>query len=278
VPEEHEDFVHVSIAAEELFDLGPFVITNSMVGALMATIVLLAAAWWVSRNAATIPTRLQSIIELPFEFMVNIVRGQGGLRWRPILPLIAGLFLFILVVNWIGLLPGVGTIAVDYHGHEHPIIRPASADLNFTFGLALVSFVAFVSWGVRANGVGGYIKELLIAQPAYMTPIMTPIHLISELSRLISLSMRLFGNVFAGEVLLATMLALTGLLVPVLFLGMEMVFGLVQALVFALLTMTYITLAMAHGGAGDHAEHGGDAEPPEHAARPEEHPLAGPAH
>jgi F-type H+-transporting ATPase subunit a len=279
LPEEYqEELVHVSIAAEPLFDIGPFTVTNSMVGAVLASAILLVAAWWISRNATLVPSRMQAVIEFPFEFIVNIVRGQGGLRWRPILPLIAGLFLFILVANWIGLLPGVGTIGVMYEGHEHPILRPASADLNFTLGLAIVAFVAFVGWGVRANGVGGYLKELLIANPAYMTPIMTPIHLISEFSRLISLSMRLFGNVFAGEVLLATMLALAGLLVPVVFLGMELVFGLVQALVFALLTMTYITLAMAHGGSGEHAEHGGEAHPPEHAARPEEHPLAEPAH
>jgi F-type H+-transporting ATPase subunit a len=78
-----------------------------------------------------------------------------------------------------------------------------------------------------------------------MTPLLTPIHLISELSRLISLSMRLFGNVFAGEVLLAVMLALAPIVIPVVFLGLEAIFGLVQALVFALLTMTYITLAIA---------------------------------
>jgi F-type H+-transporting ATPase subunit a len=278
LPEEYpEELVHVSIAAEPLFDIGPFTVTNSMIGALLASLILLSVAWWVSRNATLVPGRAQAAIEFPFEFIVNIVRGQGGLRWRPIMPLIAGLFLFILIANWIGLLPGVGTVGVMYGGSEHPILRPASADLNFTLGLAIVAFVAFVGWGIRANGVGGYLKELLIANPAYMTPIMTPIHLISEFSRLISLSMRLFGNVFAGEVLLATMLALAGLLVPVIFLGMELVFGLVQALVFALLTMTYITLAMAHGGAGDHAEHGGEAHPPEDAARPQEHPLAGPA-
>jgi F-type H+-transporting ATPase subunit a len=114
--------------------------------------------------------------------------------------------------------------------------------------------VLFVSWGIRANGVRGYLKETFIANPWYMTPLMTPIHIVSELSRIISLSMRLFGNIFAGEILLAVVLALTFAIIPALFLGLEAIFGAVQALVFALLTLTYITLATAgHGGGHDEA-------------------------
>lgn len=263
-----EALVHVAIKAEELFVLGPITITNSMVGVLIASAVLLLGAWYVSRRATLVPGRLQSVIEFPVEFMANIVQGQGGNRWRSILPLILTIFLLVLTANWVGLLPGVGTIAInwtDAEGHvaAHPLIRPASADLNFTLALAIVAFIAFIAWGIRANGVKGYLKETFVANPAYMTPIMTPIHVVSELSRLISLSMRLFGNVFAGEVLLAVMLALTFAVVPAIFLGLELVFGFVQALVFALLTMTYITLAMAgHGGGHDeeHDEPHGDAD------------------
>jgi F-type H+-transporting ATPase subunit a len=171
----------------------------------------------------------------------------------------------ILVANWIGLLPGVGTIGIAHvdpeTGHEAmiPLVRPASADLNFTLGLAIVSFVMFVYWGIKANGAGGYVKELM-GEPLYMAPLMLPINLISEFSRLISLSMRLFGNVFAGEVLLATMIALAPILVPAVFLGLEALFGFVQALVFALLAMTYIGTAIAeHHAGGDHAADNGHA-------------------
>jgi F-type H+-transporting ATPase subunit a len=206
-----------------------------------------------------VPGRMQSLIELPVEWMSGIVSASTT-RWRSYVALIVGLFLMILVANWIGLLPGVGTVGinhVDEAGHEAlvPLVRPASADLNFTLGLAIVAFVMFVFWGIRANGPGGYAKEL-IGQPRYMAPLMLPINLISELSRLISLSMRLSGNVFAGEVLLATMLALAPLVVPAIFLGLEALFGLVQAMVFALLAMTYITLAIAeHHAAGHDEEH-----------------------
>lgn len=262
--------VHVEIAAEKLFAIGPLIVTNSMVGAVLASVVLLLIARWFTRRSGIVPSRGQSVIELPIEFLAGVVRGTGGKRWRQFAPLILGIFLFVLTANWLSLLPGVGTIgfAEELDGKQIivPFVRAGAADLNFTLGLALISFVTFIAFGLRANGVRGYLKELLIAEPAYMTPLLTPIHLISELSRVISLSMRLFGNVFAGEVLLATMLALTtatlftlplAFVVPGVFIGLELLFGLVQALVFALLSMTYITLAIAehrqHESADDHS-------------------------
>lgn len=262
--------VHVEIAAEKLFAIGPLIVTNSMVGAVLASVVLLLVARWFTHRSGTVPSRGQSVIELPIEFLAGVVRGTGGKRWRQFAPLILAIFLFVLTANWLSLLPGVGTIglAEEVDGKQIivPFVRAGAADLNFTLGLALISFVTFIAFGLRANGARGYLKELLIAEPAYMTPLLTPIHLISELSRVISLSMRLFGNVFAGEVLLATMLALTtatlftlplAFVVPGVFIGLELLFGLVQALVFALLSMTYITLAIAehrqHGSADDHS-------------------------
>ena len=262
--EEGGSLIHVAIEAETLFKIGPLSFTNSMVGALLASLVLLLAAWYVTRRSALVPGRLQSALELPVELLTGIVAGSSS-RWRGYVGLILGLFLMILVANWIGLLPGVGTIGISHvdpeTGHEAmiPLVRPASADLNFTLGLALVSFVAFVYWGIRANGARGYIKELM-GEPLYMAPLMLPINLISEFSRLISLSMRLFGNVFAGEVLLATMIALAPILVPAVFLGLEALFGFVQALVFALLAMTYIGTAIAeHHTGGDHEADDGHA-------------------
>jgi F-type H+-transporting ATPase subunit a len=254
--------IHVAIKAETLFTIGPLEVTNSMVGALLASAILLAMAWYYVRQPAMVPGRLQSLIEFPIEWLGAIVATSTS-RWRGYVALVVGLFLMILVANWLGLLPGVGTIGLR-HGEEIvPFVRPASADLNFTLGLAIVAFSVFVWWGVRVNGPVGYLKEL-VGEPRYMAPLMFPIHLISELSRLVSLSMRLFGNVFAGEVLLATMLALTtavvfvlplAFFVPAIFLGLELLFGGVQALVFALLAMTYISMAIAEHAGGDAEEH-----------------------
>jgi len=262
--------IHVVIKGEALFHVGSFEVTNSMVGAVVSSLLLLGAAWYITRRSTLIPHRLQSLLELPVELLASIVEGTTT-RWRGYVALVIGLFLMILVANWIGLLPGVGTIGLKeaVEGHEVlvPLVRPAAADLNFTLGLAIITFVIFVWWGVRVNGPLGYLREL-VGEPRYMAPLMFPIHLISELSRLVSLSMRLFGNVFAGEVLLATMLALTtaaivvlplAFFVPGIFLGLELLFGFVQAMVFALLTMTYITLAIDEHRGGDHA-----AEPADH--------------
>lgn len=262
--EEGESLIHVAINAETLFHIGPLSVTNSMVGALLASAVLLLGAWWFTRRAALVPSRLQSALELPIELLSGILAGSSS-RWRSYAALILSFFLIILVANWIGLLPGVGTIGIHAveEGHEVvvPIVRPASADLNFTLGLAIVAFVMFIFWGIRANGAKGYLLEL-IGEPRYMAPLMFPINLISEMSRLISLSMRLFGNVFAGEVLLATMIALAPILIPAIFLGLELLFGFVQALVFALLAMTYISTAIAEHHSASHGdEHDGEPAP-----------------
>ena len=262
MPEEEggEALIHVAIKAEELFQLGPLTVTNSMVGALLTTVLMLAAALWITRRGTIVPTRMQSALELPIELMADIISSSSS-RWRGYAALILSFFLVILIANWVGLLPGVGTIGIHQvvDGHEvlTPIVRPASADLNFTLGLSIVSFVMFIYWGIRANGGLGYLRELL-GEPLYMAPLMFPINLISEFSRLISLSMRLFGNIFAGEVLLSTMLALAPLFIPAIFLGLEFLFGFVQALVFALLAMTYISTAIAeHAGShGEETDHG----------------------
>jgi F-type H+-transporting ATPase subunit a len=276
MPEEEGagDLIHVSISAEPLFAVGPLTVTNSMVGALMASVVLLIAAWWFTRRAELVPGRLQSALEFPIEFLAGVVSASTS-RWRSYAAVIFGFFLMILVANWLGLLPGVGTIGLVHHEEGHaptllPFVRPASADLNFTLGLAIVSFIVFVYWGIRANGPLGYLKELL-GEPRYMSWLLFPINVVSELSRLISLSMRLFGNVFAGEVLLGTMLAITtaaifvlplAFFAPAAFLGLEILFGAVQALVFALLSMTYISVAIAEHHGGGQGQHAGDASRP----------------
>jgi F-type H+-transporting ATPase subunit a len=262
--------LHVSISAEPLFTIGPLAVTNSMVGAMLASAILLILTWVFLRRPELVPGRVQSLIEWPIEWITGIVEGSTS-RWKGYVALVMGLFLMILVANWIGLLPGVGTVGLIEHENGEtilvPFVRAAGADLNFTLGLAIVSFVVFVWWGLRVNGPVGYLKEL-VGEPRYMAPLMFPIHLISELSRLVSLSMRLFGNVFAGEVLIGTMLALTtaalfvlplAFFVPAVFLGLELLFGAVQALVFALLTMTYITMAIAEHGPGHGDEHEADA-------------------
>lgn len=341
--------VHVSLAAETLFHIGPIPVTNSMLTMFIVMGLILLVTSLIARNAKPIPGRAQGAFEGVVEFLLGLVEGTAGRKaGRRIFPLVGGIFIFIIVANYSGLLPGVGTIgyyeeegaeegaepggdevevpdASDEEGRapaiyeiastdpsgsaagllaqeaeptsateEHPeegtaeegaaeeghaeegatgeaaagaegeeahgekvlvpFFRAPNADLNMTLAMALLTFTVVQVAGISAHGVRGRIKHM--ADP----PFLFPIEVISEFSRIISLSARLFGNVFAGEVLLAVMFAMAAAIrvaivpvfFPVVFLGLELLFGAIQALVFALLTLIYITLATA-GGHGEDA-------------------------
>ena len=291
--------VHVEIAAETLFHIGPIPVTNSMLTMFLVMAGILLVFSLVARSMKEIPGRGQSIIEVIVEFLLALVEGTAGTKKaaRQIFPLVGGLFIFILMANYSGLLPGVGTIGTWRTEHQAaavtknaaqnssvyqvastgatnvkalsnaaatettkkvlvPFLRSPDADLNMTLALALVTFTIVQIAGIRAHGVKGRIKHM--AQPAFILPI----EVVSEFSRIISLSARLFGNVFAGEVLLGVMYAMASaikiavipVLFPVVFLFLELLFGAIQALVFALLTLIYITLATA-GGHEDEEAH-----------------------
>ena len=303
--------VHVELAAETLFHLGPVPVTNSMLTMFIVMGVILLVGWLLARKASIVPGRGQGAFEGIVEFLLNLVETTAGKRaGRRIFPLVGALFIFIIIANYSGLLPGVGTIGfykpyvsedgiqesdeevtipdagivpdltqdeeageagiaaseeehadAGGHGEEDvlvPYFRSPNADLNMTLAMALLTFTVVQVAGISAHGVAGRIKHM--ADP----PFLFPIELISEFSRIISLSARLFGNVFAGEVLLAVMYALGAAVriavipfaFPVVFLGLELLFGAIQALVFALLTLIYITLATA--GGHDEAAHAHD--------------------
>jgi F-type H+-transporting ATPase subunit a len=290
--------VHVELAAETLWEIGPVHITNSMFMMFVVMAAILIVFTIIARGAKMIPGRAQGVIEMIVEFILDLVEGTAGRRiGRRIFPLIAGIFIFILFANFSGLLPGVGTITLDTsddshasettlttegegdtaasgataeeeHSTEVPIMRPPTADLNMTLAMSLLTFVVVQIAGVSAHGLGGRIKHM--ADP----PFLFPIEVISELSRIISLAARLFGNVFAGEVLLGVMygmasaikIALVPLVFPVVFIGLEVLFGTIQALVFALLTLIYITLAAA--GHDDHEHEDAPAHDPAGATPP----------
>ncbi len=289
--------VHVEIAAETLFHIGPIPVTNSMLTMFLVMGGILLVFSLVARNMKEIPGKGQSIIEVIIEFLLSLVEGTAGTKKaaRQIFPLVGGLFIFILLANYSGLLPGVGTIGKWKTEEEKtsssaaapqiyqvastsssntnpaaktsattvstkkvlvPFLRSPDADLNMTLALALVTFTIVQIAGIRAHGVRGRIKHM--AQPAFILPI----EIVSEFARIISLSARLFGNIFAGEVLLGVMYAMANAIkiavipvfFPVVFLFAELLFGAIQALVFALLTLIYITLA-TEGGHDDEETH-----------------------
>lgn len=300
--------IHISIAAETLFHVGPVPVTNSMLTMFIVMGLLLIGGAAIARGAKLVPGRWQGIFEVAAEFILSLVESTGGRSFgRRLFPMVGAIFIFIAIANYSGVLPGVGTIGV-YQAEESaeeeeaageeiaatgdaaaqlaaedprpavegekvlvPIFRAPNADLNMTLAMALVTFTTIQIAGIRAHGVGGRIKHM--ADP----PFLFPIELVSEFGRIISLSARLFGNVFAGEVLLAVMYALANavriavvpLFVPVVFIGLELLFGTIQALVFALLTAIYITMAGGDHGHDAHDEHAHGAADDHHAPEPE---------
>jgi F-type H+-transporting ATPase subunit a len=303
--------IHISLYAETLFHIGPVPITNSFLVMILVMTFLLLFFSWLARKIQNDPRdggRAGAFGETIIEFLLSLVESTGGKALgRRIFPLVAGLFIFIITANFTGLLPGIGSIWIEKEGEAHavvaenekiastdatmvasaalaaeegsgtvhvPIFRPPTADLNMTLAMSTITFLAVQVFGIRAHGFGGRIKHM--ANP----PFLFPIEVVSELSRIISLAARLFGNVFAGEVLLgvayaianSVKIAIIPLLFPVIFLGLETLFGTIQALVFALLTLIYIYLAAA--GHGDHDESHAEEHDQVRAVNPDANPHA----
>ena len=243
-----------TLAPEELFHLGPISVTNSMLTTVLVVLLLSALVFWLSRGMKLIPGRKQNLLEAVVEGVLGLVEGAAGKRvGRIILPLIGTFLIYILTANWFALLPGIGTIL--WHGEEHdvPLLRAPNADYNMTLAMALLTIVIVQTAGFASHGFVGHLKEYR-----------NPLNIIDEFARVLSLSVRLFANVFAGEVLVSVMLALTYVTaryflvftaaIPAVFLGLEVFFGLIQAIVFALLSLVYITLAVGSHGAGHDLE------------------------
>jgi F-type H+-transporting ATPase subunit a len=247
--------MHISLAAEPLFHLGGFTVTNSLLVSFVVSSIMIIFAILFSSKINKLPSKLQAVLEVVFEYLIDLTESIAGKNARKILPLILTFFLFILISNWIGLLPGFGSIGIKEirDGHEEliPIFRGATADLNTTLALATISVVATQYFGFAALKFS-YLKRFFNFDSP-ITFITGILELISEFVKIISFSFRLFGNIFAGEVLLTVITFLVPFIAPLPFFGLEIFVGLIQALVFALLTLVFINVAtMAHGEEVEH--------------------------
>jgi F-type H+-transporting ATPase subunit a len=278
---------HIELPAEKLFHIaGSFYWTNTLTAMVIVDILLILIALIVRRATAKgslIPSGFSGAIEALLEIIYNLTESTAG-RWaKAIFPYFATITLLVLISNWIELIPGVDSIGLLEHakteGHaiqqvapgittivrgegEYmvvPFVRVLSTDLNFTVALALISVFMTQVFGVRALGAT-YFTKFLNVGGIFRRPIFGLIdfgvgilELISEISKLLSFSFRLFGNIFAGSVLLFVI----GTLVPVfaqsIFLMLEFFVGLIQAVVFGMLTMVF--MAQATQGHGEHARH-----------------------
>lgn len=275
---------HVSLAAEPILSQGPKWLTNSLVTTVIVDVVILIMALAAVVGMKEIPRGWQNIMEMVVEGMYNLtesVSGHGTVWTKKFFPWVMTIFIYVLVSNYIGLIPGVGSIGF-YHpaeaegGHAvvetaaHiseategvlaasvpveaqaeegkevfvPLFRAPSADLNMTLALALISVFMTQVYGVQALGLRYFNKFFVNPAKDFMGFVVGFFELISEISKIISFSFRLFGNIFAGEVVLMVMAFLVTFLLPVVFYGLELFVGFIQALVFMLLTLAFFTMA-----------------------------------
>lgn len=256
---------HIQLPAEAVASPFGFPITNTILATWLAMLVLVGLSWAATRNMREVPAGLQNLVEMAVEYLANLVNDVAGKeRGRKFFPLVATIFIFILVANWMGLMPLFGTLGTYHEAHGErvfvPLLRSAATDLNTTLGLALISVVTIQVFGVLSLGFRGYTSRFInIRGPLDM--FVGLLELISEFAKIISLSFRLFGNIFAGEVLLGVIGFLMPWVAIVPFMGLELFVGAMQAFIFAMLTLVFLVSATtshegAHEGAPESAHEG----------------------
>lgn len=261
-------------AAPDVFHIGPLPVSNSMIVTWVVALLIIVFAQRATRNIQAVPEGAQNfwewLVESLYEFLEGII---GSDLVKKTFWFFATIFLFILFSNWFGLIPGIGTLLVKSEHGWQPLLRGANADLNMTFAMAMVFFAVWIVWAFQANGPKGVflhifgpkgdmtgLLKLLMIVIFFLAGV---IEVVTILFRPVTLSFRLYGNVFAGENMLETMSALVkepawlasicSVLIPIPFYFLEVLVGLVQALVFMLLTAVFTMLICQHEEGHGHA-------------------------
>lgn len=216
------------LAIEPLFSVAGIAITGPVVVTWFLMVLLAAGSFLITRNLSLFqPGKAQALLELVVVAIDGQIKGTIPGDPKPYRPLIATLFLYILVANWSSLIPG---------------IEPPTAHLETDAALALLVLIATIGFGIHAHGLLGYLKTF--AEPTW---VMTPLNLIEQITRTFSLLVRLFGNVMSGVFVISIVLSLAGLLVPIPLMALDMLTGAVQAYIFAVLAMVFIGAAVGEG-------------------------------
>lgn len=249
--------IHISLQAETIGYFFGLPITNSIILSLIVGLILVGGGILIARSLKPVPGKFQSTAELLVDGSLAFMTQVVGDRKQALnfFPLVAGIFFFILLNNWMGVLPGIGSIGVfeEVHGHKEfiPLFRPASADLNTTFALAIVAVIAIQIYAVKKLGFFNQAKKYFDFKHGIIYFFVGLLELVGEFARVLSFSFRLFGNIFAGEVLLIIMLSLLPLFVTfgvLPFFFLEYFVGFIQALVFAMLVLVFLKVATMEAG------------------------------
>ena len=241
----------VSIKPEVIFHIGSFPITNSQItGTLVTLLFIIVARYYylnMNKKVGKKPHLFYLLHYINYSLYNLIKNIFGEKRAEKFFYLIAGFFIYIILQNWFGLLPGIGSIVVEVYEHGEkiavPLFRGANADINSTLALALTSVGLTQYYGFKILGFRGYLSKFInFSNPInFFTGIL---EIISEISKVVSFSFRLFGNIFAGEVLLVIIALLVPILASFPFLLLELFVGFIQALVFSVLTAVFLSIAI----------------------------------
>lgn len=239
---------HIVITPEILTTINGFPLTNTLLVSYLVTLFLIIIGFLAGKNAKLVPTsKLQNIFEIIIDATYTTVEDMAHSKAKTFFPWVMTFFLFIITANWLGLFPGFSTIGFNIvdHGKQTfvPILRSINSDLNMTLALAIVSVLVTHFYAIKFLGILAYLQKWFSLNPIFL--FVGLLELVSEFTKVVSLSFRLFGNIFAGEVVLATVAGLsryTAFLVPLPFYFLEIIVGFVQAAVFMMLTLVFMSL------------------------------------
>lgn len=236
---------NIVLSAENITSLGQLPITNTLVVTWLTMAILMIFSILATRKMQIVPAGLQNFFELVVEggfgMVEDLVHAEKA---KVFFPFVMTFFLFIITANWLGLFPGFGTVGVNQivNGKTEftPIFRSINSDLNTTLSLALISAILTHFFAIRYLGVVDYLKRWFTLNPIFL--FVGLLELVSEVTKVVSLSFRLFGNIFAGEVVLSTVSSIFAFIVPLPFYFLELIVGFVQAAVFMMLTLVFMLL------------------------------------
>lgn len=259
--------LEISIAAEPIFHIGSFVVTNSLLNSWIAVIIIIILSLAIGKKIARVPRGLQNVVEMIFEQALTLADSITGSRAKSMkfLPIVLPLFTFILINNWLGIIPGIGSIGFFEGEGSHklfvPFFRGATADLNTTLALAVVTIILTHIFGVMMTGAWSHFNKFIrinlflelprkvFKEKEYTALLINPINffvgiieIIGEFAKMASLSFRLFGNIFAGEVLMGAIALIFAYILPVPFMFLEILVGVIQALIFSILALVFMSI------------------------------------
>ena len=261
-------FFHVkepipTIAAQTLGSVGPITIATSSITILLITLLIIGLCMAVSR-AKLIPGKFQNLMEMFYEMVATFITSIVGTKEKAavVIPYVGALMVYLLIANLLPMMPGISGFSLVIDGEHVPLFRGATTDFNTTFGLALAVVVTMQIVGMKEQGVAGYLSHFIQIKQvikgfrkgvgegsvAIIGFLVGLIEIISELAKMLSLSLRLFGNLFAHEVLTVILLGAFAFGVPAIWMGMGVLVGVVQSIVFVALVTVYYSLVLKKEG------------------------------